>query len=150
MRLDARIIRHLHSLTSLQWVTVQDDNYVNSTEELWRTLKTDGIQLAHLKTNQMRDDFLQFLSLYGLRDLRLDRISDLGRRRQFESPCKHFRYSSTTRKFAGNPAYLCRLRGQLSQSCACVLFGFFASAFILRSELSGTSGRLLCFLMEKI
>jgi hypothetical protein len=128
MRLDARIIRHLHSLTSLQWVTVQDDNYVNSTEELWRTLKTDGIQLAHLKTNQMRDDFLQFLSLYGLRDLRLDRISDLGRRRQFESPCKHFRYSSTTRKFAGNPAYLCRLRGMVDESDQVEIQGLFGFA----------------------
>jgi len=117
MRLDARIIRHLHSLTSLQWVTVQDDNYVNSTEELWRTLKTDGIQLAHLKTNQMSDDFLQFLSSYeGLRDLRLDRI--WGEDDDNSHPLANIfsRYSSTTRKFAGNPAYPCRLRGQLGQS----------------------------------
>ena len=77
--LDARTIRHLRSLTSLQWmrnVVIQDNNYVNSTEGLWHTLKTERIQLAELKTDQMSDDLLQYLSSYeGLRDLRLDRIS---------------------------------------------------------------------------
>ena len=77
--LDASILRHLQSLTSLEWMStafMKDDNYANSTEEVWHTLGTEGIKLSRLETNLMSDGLLQYLSSYqGLRDLRLQRVS---------------------------------------------------------------------------
>jgi hypothetical protein len=69
---NASITRHLRGLTSL----FVDEKYAHSTKGIWQALQTEGIQLAHLRTVDLNDALLQFLSSYqGLRDLRLDFVS---------------------------------------------------------------------------
>jgi hypothetical protein len=50
--------------------------HVNTTKDVWQILETEGIELIQLKTDQMNDNLIRYLSSYkGLQALQLERVA---------------------------------------------------------------------------
>jgi hypothetical protein len=70
LRLDEFTISPLRSLTSFEWVNLMANN--NSSAEVWRKFKSEGVQFSRLKTSSINDSLLDFLSSsQGMTDIRL-------------------------------------------------------------------------------
>jgi hypothetical protein len=79
LSVDANAIPHFRSLTSLEWVNlyhVRRGDYCESSPVIWPMLASEGIRLSKLKTTEMNDELLEYLSSFqGITDLHLEWVT---------------------------------------------------------------------------